>query len=507
MEHYTTNIIEKLGEVVSSTTQIVPELVMALGLILLLLVDLTIKRNKAFWLNTIAFLALGLTLVLLTNQWLGLEGSLPIFSQMAVIDHLGLFVKFLIVLTALLSLTISHQNVQNNIRLDKNGEYHVLLLGLSLGAMVLAMSTHLLLIYIGVELMSISAYLIINFKFSKESGEASLKYLLFGALASAFTLYGISLLYGFTGTLDITSFEFIKGLLSAEALPVLVAAFLTLIGLLFKISVIPFHYWTPDAYQSGPTSAVAVISIAPKLAALVVLVRLLKRFDDISLIFVEVNIDWQLLLSVVAVGTMLLGNLAALSQNNLKRMLAYSSIAHAGFLMASIMAYTQSGIHSMLFYGAVYLVMNMGIFIWVGILEKRCRIEHISELAGLGKQWPFAAIVLTFLMVSLTGLPPTAGFTAKFLVFGAVWEAYQQTQKEILFWLFLAGLFNTVIALFYYLKIPYYLFFKENTTKAPINQNATLDIYLGTFLTLLLLVGFILPNWLLDVIEHVNFAF
>ena len=279
--------------------------------------------------------------------------------------------------------------------------------------------------------------------------------MLFGALSSGIMLYGMSFLYGFSGTLDFTSGVFFQNLQNVP-LPALITAFaLTISGLLFKASLIPFHFWTPDIYEGSPTPVVAFFSVVPKAAGLVVLFRFISSSQ---LVITDLLFNTLAIISII---TMFIGNLGAISQKNIKRMLAYSSIAQAGFIAVGIIARSEWGIESMLFYITIYTIMNFGVFFLVQVLEHISGSELMQNYKGLGLLYPFLGVSMLVIMISLAGLPPTAGFLSKLYIFTAVWETYQAAPNPILFWVFVLGLLNLVISLFYYLKVPYLMFFKE----------------------------------------------
>jgi NADH-quinone oxidoreductase subunit N len=360
----------------------------------------------------------------------------------------------------------------------------------------MAMAANLLMVYLSLELVSIASYILATFKNDKKGAEGGLKYLLFGALSSGIMLYGMSLLYGFTGTLSFVEVNFFIDLLAINQLPVLLALFLTIGGLLFKIAAVPFHIWAPDVYESSPTPVVAFFSVAPKAAGFAVLGRFLS---NIHLIGYGHFAAIKEILILIAILTLTIGNLSALWQRNAKRMLAYSSIAHAGFILAGLLALNSLGLQSVLFYLAVYLFMNFAAFLLIDAIQHHQHTEEIKQYKGLGLINPLLGIAFLVVMIALTGLPPTAGFTAKLFIFSALWQAYQSSGDTLVLLLFVVGLFNVAIALFYYLRIPFYMFFRNGKELNVIN----LGIY-----TILLLIILILPvflfffkaEWLMNII-------
>lgn len=502
-----------LQQLLLSLQGIYPELIITATLMLVVLLDLIRLRNNRFLslLSTAGILAAGI--LLYTREPLISVGDRGLFLDMLRPDGFSVFLRSLFLLAGLLAIWMSERFVAGGMRLSRIGEYHTLILSLLLGAMLMSMTTNLLLIYLSIELVSISSYLLTNFSFNRQSGEAGIKYLLFGAVASAVMLFGMSLLYGFTGTLDFASPNFQMSLLSLniEAVPLLVASFMTLAGFLFKISAVPFHIWAPDVYEGAPVPVAALFSVVPKLAGLSLLIRFLQYFHESSILFVSVHFDWQLVLAVLAGLSMFIGNLAAVWQQNAKRMLAYSSIAHTGFLMAAVLAYSDLGIRSVLFYASIYLLMNFAAFLLVKMLNGYTGGENINikGYSGLGRKLPYLGALLVLVMIALTGLPPTAGFTAKLLVFTALWEAYQLSGNTILGYLLLAGVVNTVIALFYYLKIPYFMYFRaagEEEVQEVLEPTTGEKLMLGLLAGLLLLF-FFKADWLLNEINTIDFIF
>ncbi|MCL4162056.1 UNVERIFIED_CONTAM: hypothetical protein GTU68_007925, partial [Idotea baltica] len=476
-----------------------PEISLVITLLLLLGYDLIFKKNKEVGLATIAFCGLASTFALLAFQWTNFGTDSLIMNGLLRYDQLSIFIKLTFTIGGGLSLVIATRNGKGN-NLFQSGESLVILFGLFLGVFLMTMAANLLMIYLAIEVVSICSYMLTGILKGKKKAEAALKYLLFGAVSSAVMLYGISWLYGFTGTLDITNQAFISGLSEVAALPLTIALVMTLGGLLFKLGAVPFHIWSPDVYEAAPTAIVSVFSTLPKMAALTILFRLVNALP--TELF-----DWQLILGVIAIASMTFGNFSALWQKDVKRMLAYSSIAHAGFLLVGLIAYTEAGNTSMLFYGAIYLLMNFGAFLLIAIIERRTGTSRFEDMKGLGATMPFIGVLAVVVMVALTGLPPTVGFNAKLYIFSAIWESYQVHNSSILLWVFIVGLLNTVVALFYYLKLPYYLFFKSGEDVSTEKKPSIVDHIWGTILVLPLLLWFFQSEWLMDVLNSINFVF
>lgn len=489
---------DQLGNLSEDVWMLAPEISVVITLLLLLGFDLLFKKNKETGLAAIAFCGLAATFTVLAFQWIRFSTDFMIMGKLLRYDQLSLFLKLTFTIGGAMGLIIATRNRDKN-NLFKSGESMVVLFGLLLGVFLMTMSANLLMIYLSIELVSICSYILTGILKGKRKSEAALKYLLFGAVSAAVMLYGISWLYGFTGTLDITSQAFITGLSEVSALPLTIALIMTLGGVIFKLGAVPFHIWSPDVYEAAPTAIVSIFSTLPKLAALTILLRL------VNVLPLE-WFNWQLILGVIAIASMTFGNFSALWQKDAKRMLAYSSIAHAGFLLVGLIAWTEAGNTAMLFYGTVYLIMNFAAFLLVSVMERHAGSSTFEDLKGVGTALPFVGVLAVVVMIALTGLPPTVGFNAKLYVFSAIWGGYQAQNNPVLLWVFIVGLLNTVVALFYYLKLPYYLFFKAGQETVSKKLSATDHIW-GTIMVLPLLLWFFQSEWLMDVLNSINFVF
>jgi NADH-quinone oxidoreductase subunit N len=373
-----------------------------------------------------------------------------LFEGMFVHDGLTVFFTLLFCAVGVVSVLFAwHYNKRTRIG---QPEFYSLLLTAVLGMVVMAASNDLITIFLGLELMSLSLYVMVGFRRNLlESNEAALKYFLLGAFASAFLLYGIALLYGATGTTNLQRIGDFLGDTPLGRQPlILMGSLLVFTGFLFKVAAVPFHMWTPDAYQGAPTSVTGFMSAGAKAAGFAALLRILVRALP------SLQHDWQPLLAVVAMLTMTVGNVTALLQNNVKRMLAYSSIAHAGYILVALAAGGPDGSAAAVFYLAVYSFMNLGAFALLTMMGRGSdEPVLVSDLAGLGFRQPLAGLALTLFMVSLGGIPPTAGFMGKVVVFGAA-------VKAGLVWpLVVVGVLNSVISVFYYLRITVALYMRE----------------------------------------------
>jgi NADH-quinone oxidoreductase subunit N len=372
-----------------------------------------------------------------------------LFDGMFVHDGFSVFFTLLFLAIAALSVLLSWDYIRRT-RVNQ-AEYYVLLLCSTLGMVVMAASNDLITVFLGLELMSLALYVLVGFRRSRlESNEAAMKYFLLGAFASGFLLYGIALLYGATGTTNLNAMA--RFLTDSPMLgnPLLLAGLLLLlVGFGFKVAAVPFHMWTPDAYEGAPTSVTAFMSVGAKAAGFAALLRVVLH------VMGDLQGQWAPVLSWVAILTMTVGNVTALLQTNLKRMLAYSSIAHAGYLLVAVVAGGRDGASAALFYLAVYAFMNLGAF---GILtlfgkgpEERVML---SDVAGLGFRQPLLAFMLTLFLISLGGIPPTAGFMGKVYVFGAAVQAG-------LVPLVVVGVLNSVVSVFYYLRVTVAMYMEE----------------------------------------------
>ena len=314
----------------------------------------------------------------------------------------------------------------------------------------------ILMVYLAIEIVSIMSFFLAGYlKKNPHSNEASLKYVIYGAFSSGIMLYGLSLLFGLTGTTKFFEMQnAISSLGSDSNLALILSVVFILVGFGYKISAVPFHFWTPDVYEGSPTTITAYLSVAPKAAGFALLIRFFNQvFGDGTAMASESwmavnNLPWPQLMAVLAAATMTVGNLVAIQQNSVKRMLAYSSIAHAGYMMMALPLMSQSGVYGIMVYIFVYLFMNLGAFFVLIYVQSEIGGETFNDFDGLGWKMPFLGIVMTLFMVSLTGLPPTAGFIGKFYIFASVIEAGPQY-----YWLVFVGVVNSVVSLYYYIRV------------------------------------------------------
>jgi NADH-quinone oxidoreductase subunit N len=492
----------KLQSILNNVSGFAPELFLSGLFILIVIADLLLKSRSPKVIPWITLSGLVFAVFLVVPQFYS-NGKF-LFGAMILLNKMSIIFKILFLTAGILTVLFSEVSETFNKSKKGVGEYYAILVAIVLGLNLMAMASNLLMVYLSIEFVSIGSYILVTYNFNKSSAEAGMKYILFGAFSSGLMLYGMSLLYGLTGSLNFMDPSYLKAWETFDPVILYLSLFLIFAGFLFKISVVPFHIWAPDIYEGGPTPVVAFFSIAPKAAGFAVLLKFLSTFvywDNFGKYTIVNNVQIQDFLAILILLTLTIGNFSALLQNNAKRMLAYSSIAHAGFILIGALAFTDRGLTSVLFYFPVYLFMNFGAFLLVDVLVDISGSEDVRNFKGLGLKFPFTGVIFVIIMIALTGLPPTAGFFAKFFVFSAIWEAYQNTGKQIFIIVFLFGLLNTVISLFYYLKIPYYMFFKK-VDKNLVKYPSKWVRILVSLVTIPLLVLFFKPDWLINLINR-----
>jgi NADH-quinone oxidoreductase subunit N len=445
-----------------SLLPVLPEIVLALGAMALLM--LGAYRGGERSVRIITVLAIVLLAVTLVLELMLPAGRLTTFGNSFVVDDYARFLKTVMLVASAMTLVISRGYLTNQARIF---EYSILVLLSSVGMMVLISATDLITLYLGYELMSLALYVVAaSHRDNLKSTEAGLKYFVLGALSSGMMLYGASLIYGFTGMVE---FAGIATAAKTGSIGVIFGIVFLLVGLCFKISVVPFHMWTPDVYEGAPTPVTAFFASAPKVAALAVLVRVLLTA------FPNVTHDWQQIVTFVAIASMALGSFAAIGQKNIKRLMAYSSIGHMGFALVGLAAGTAQGAQGVLIYAAIYVVMTFGSFSFILALKRNGKsFEQISDFAGLSRTNPYLAFMFAMLLFSLAGIPPLAGFFAKFYVFLAAIQAG-------LYPLAVIGVLTSVVGAFYYLAIIKVMYFEE--------AKGAVDPMTGELRTVLTLAG------------------
>ena len=462
---------------------ILPELFLSLSVMFLLMLGVFVKKSFKL-VNLLTLLILLFSIILVLNQP---NEIIKVFAGSYIIDSLSIYMKALTLLFCFFVLLTSKDYIKS-IKIDKI-EYPVLILASTLGMLLMISSYDLMVFYLGLELQSLCLYILASFKRDEErSTEAGLKYFILSALASALFLYGCSFVYGFTGS---TNFEIISDRLDPSNLGSIFGIVFIIVGLAFKVSAVPFHMWTPDVYEGSPTSVTSFFAVVPKIAALTVFIRF------IYVPFINIFSEWQTIVIFLSIASMILGAVAAIGQNNIKRLIAYSSIGHMGYALAGLATGTNLGIQSTITYLIIYLVMNLGIFGCIFMMKRENIFhENINELSGLSKNNPILALSFLIILFSLAGIPPLAGFFAKFYIFLAV-------IKSKMYLLAIVGLLTTVVSAFYYIKIIKIIYFDK--PKKPFEKNYDLGLKITLMLsTLLILTYFIYPSILIDAVSSIQ---
>jgi len=470
---------------------IMPEIVITLSAVFILLLSAFRQKNDIGRLaGGVSLIGAGIALFLACQLW---NSNIDIFNGLYTIDNFGIFFKALMLVISLLVTLLSLRYVEREEMIK--GEYYALLLFGILGMMIMVSSNHFVTIFIGLEVMSIAIYVLCGLLIGNpRSAEASLKYFLLGAFATAFLLYGIALLYATTGILDIREIARYVSARSFLVTPAfMVGMALLIVGFGFKTASVPFHMWTPDVYEGAPTSITAYMATGVKAAAFGAFVRV---FYTALYPFIA---EWSGMLWIIAVLTMTLGNITALMQNDIKRMLAYSSIAHAGYILIAFTIGDRIFSASILFYLLIYTFMNIGAFAVVILLGRQeAPNTGIESYAGLATRHPMVALAMSIFLLSLAGVPPLAGFMGKFYVLtDAINAGY--------YWLAIIGVINSVVAVYYYLRVIMYMYFKEPEGEiGKIDLSPAYAIVIVVSVLALLHIGIFPRTFLLIARESVN---
>ncbi len=462
---------------------IATEIFLAISIFSLLTVGVFIKKsfNIIYRLSEVVIILL-LAIILSSN----LEFK-KIFNNSIVVDNFSTFMKSLILISSFFILMISKKYLID-IKNDKF-EYPIIILLSILGMFVMVSSNDLIVFYLGLELQSLSLYILAAIdRDNSRSSEAGIKYFVLSALSSGLLLYGCSLLYGFSGS---TNFDFILENTKNIDIGIIFAMVFILVGLAFKVSAVPFHMWTPDVYEGAPTSVTSFFSVVPKIAGLAVFIKFMY------IPFREIINEWQYILVFISIGSMILGAVAAIGQNNIKRLIAYSSIGHMGYAIAGIASGTENGFRSTIIYISIYSVMNIGAFACVLLMKRGQKyVEDIRELSGASKNHPLMCFGLLLILFSLAGIPPLAGFFAKFYIFMSVIESG-------MFVLAIIGLVTTVVSAFYYIRIVKIMYF--DTSKKPFETFKDMGIYGSLVLSCIFLISFFLyPSILNNLVSNIR---
>ena len=432
-----------------------PEIFLLSAACLVLLVDLFIKQEQRFITYLLVQLTLLITAYLVISADLS-AGEITTFNGMYVLDQMAVILKVSILLVTAGVFLYSRPYLQD--RGLYKGEYYLLGLFATLGMLIMVSANTLLLIYLGLELLSLSMYAMVAFRRNNaKTSEAAIKYFILGAIASGMLLYGMSLLYGLSGSLELSKIlEYSNEQGSGNIAFLLGVAFLV-VGVGFKLSAAPFHMWAPDVYEGAPTSVVLFLGTAPKIAAFAMIIRLLV--DGLS----GVQTDWQEMLSLLAALSIAIGNVIAIAQTNIKRMLAYSTISHMGFLLMGVLAGTTGGYSAAMFYAITYAIISMGGFaILIALSRKNFEAENLEDLKGLNDRSPWYAFLMMLLLFSMAGMPPTVGFYAKLMVLEAVIDVN-------ILWLAIFAVVFSVIGAFYYLRVVKLMYFDKPKDNNAIN--------------------------------------
>jgi NADH-quinone oxidoreductase subunit N len=461
-----------------------PEIILTIAGTLLMVLDPLINRRSSNVFGTLSLLAL---IAALFGSVAAYAQAGPAFGGMLSVDGFATFFRLLVIVVGILTVLPSYRFLaQQN---AETGEYHALLLYSIVGQCLMAAANDLIMIFIGLEISSIASYVLAGYlRDDKRANEASLKYFLLGSFATGFFLYGVALVYGATGTVNLSMARAaITGANAPSPVFVGVAAALMFVGLGFKVSASPFQMWAPDVYQGAPTPVAAFLSAGPKAAAFAVFLRIFMTA------FEPIGNGWEPLVWISALLSMTIGNFAALLQSNVKRLLAYSSIAHAGYVLVALTARSDVGTAAAMFYLAAYALMNIGAFAVVSHLSGRGeRYQNLEDFAGLAQKQPMTAAMLSIFLLSLIGVPLTGGFFGKFYIFKAALESH-------LVWLTVLGLLNSAVAAYYYLRILVMMYMREPSEAVagvePLTPGLQAALILPAIGTLVL--G-IFPSWVLE---------
>ena len=462
---------------------LVPEVFLSLSIFSLLMIGVFVKNSFNLIYKLSIFLIFLLILIVLNTD----NETIKIFKESFVSDNFSLFAKLLILISSFFILIISKKYIVDT----KNNkfEYPIIVLLSILGMFFMVSSNDLILFYLGLELQSLSLYILASIdRDNLKSSEAGIKSFVLSALSSGLLLYGCSLLYGFTGS---TNFEVIASNTADSTIGIIFAMVFILVGLAFKVSAVPFHMWTPDVYEGSPTSVTSFFSVVPKVAGIIIFIRFMY------LPFQEILDQWKYILVFISIASMILGAVAAIGQNNIKRLIAYSSIGHIGYAIAGMTPGTENGFKSTLIYISIYAVMNIGVFACIFLMKRNGKyIEDIQELSGASKNHPLMSLSLLIILSSLAGIPPMAGFFAKFYVFMAVIESGMFTLAVI-------GLVTTVVSAFYYIRIIKIMYFDD--PKKPFEELKDFGIYGSLIVSCIFLVSFFLyPSIFNEIISNIS---
>ena len=462
---------------------IIPELFLTFSIFILLMIGVFLKNSFEIIYRMSVFVILLLLLIILSDD----ITSAKIFNESFVIDNFSVYSKVLILFSAFFVMLIS-KNYISDIKNNKF-EYPIIIFLSLLGMFIMVSSNDLILFYLGLELQSLALYILASIdRDNLKSSEAGIKYFVLSALSSGLLLYGCSLIYGFSGS---TNFDQIAILSRDFNAGTIFGMVFILVGLAFKVSAVPFHMWTPDVYQGSPTSVTSFFSVVPKIAGMAIFIKFMY------LPFRSLLTEWQYILVFMSLASMILGAVAAIAQTNIKRLMAYSSIGHIGYALAGIASGSAAGFKSTLVYMSIYVVMNIGAFSCILLMKRGAKyLEEIDELSGLSKNHPLMSLGLLIILFSLAGIPPMAGFFAKFYIFMSVVESEMYT-------LAIVGLVTTVVSAFYYIRIIKIMYF--DIPKKPFEKKVDFKVHGPLLISCVLLISFFLyPSFLNEIVSKIN---
>ncbi|CAN1574213.1 NuoN NADH,ubiquinone oxidoreductase subunit 2 (chain N) [Spirosomataceae bacterium] len=481
--------MKELQEILSSSQHILPEWILLLG-ILLIVIIVSFQKKDSKWPYRFSFLLVLIYTFSATYFYENLPaGGLKLYGGLLLVDQTSLFFKQLVAISTIVFLIHSRLF---DYKFD--GEIYFLMLCILLGLSFLSMTTHFLVIYVALELVSISSYVLVATKNEKMNFEAAIKYLIFGATSSAIMLYGISLFYGMGHTLNFAEPAFIQAIAANTPLIIQIISFLFLAGLLFKIAAAPFHSWVPDVYEVTSTPIISFLSFAPKAVGVLVVARVVQSNFA--------NLNAVLLLIIFL--SLIIGNLAALWQTNLKRMLGYSGIAQAGFILIGVLKSPQTDFYGAFFYILTYLPITMGAFLLADLLKNLSGSDEMEDFKGLGQQNIFLGLNAVIIMMALVGLPPTVGFMAKLMVFSSIVNLGEAMHSSVYYGLLIFGLLNAAISIYYYLKVPYFMLIKKSYNQPKYNNDFFLTLVL-TYFSISLVIFFLYPDFGTEWVRKVLF--
>ncbi len=483
-----------INHIRESLTYLIPEAWLLLGLLGILFLDMFTVTRKNTYFTAVALIVLAVIGIDLVTTIFD-RNTIPnveFMNGMLLQNPAILFSKLLLVISAAIAVLFI-QISASSAWLRERGETYMLLFAIVMGCFFLVASINLFMVFLSLELISVPSYLLVASRLDKKSTEAGIKYLLYGAYASGVMLFGISLMYGLTAGMDLFSDRWILVFTMVPVFSKWIVLGLVLAALFFKTSLFPFHPWTPDTYQGAGWGVINILSTIPKIAAFIFLLRLSTLFEGMQ--------SYTILLASIVGLSLLVGNFSALMQDNTRRLMAYSSIAQGGFIGMALLGGGDLSQQALFFYLIIYLFsVPVALFI-LDYFEIRSTGDSVNNFNGFGKKEPLMSLIFVFVMATLIGLPPTAGFFAKLFVFTSVWQQYEIIHSPLLLGLIGIALVGTVASVFYYMKVPYFLFFKEFENTVILTSNQKSSLIFVHLVILPVIVLFFYPDWLMDLLK------